>query len=156
ELTGQDAGNNTKAWQQLYPRAEIDVAAARLRGELLQASVVRREQLLAKLRDGTGTGHTEALARSIPSLKGPFQEKVRDALARRLSRLPAGELRAKLQDEDSEVRRAAVRCCVDKGDKESVPALTSLLEDADPVVARQAEAALNSLANGEGPEAKQQ
>src|SRR5262249_57794275 len=92
QLTGKDAGNNTETWQQLYPRAEMDVTAARLRGELLQAAGIRREQLLAKLRDGTGRGYTEALARSIPSLKGPLQEKVRDALAHRVSRLPGGEV----------------------------------------------------------------
>src|SRR5262249_51943473 len=146
ELTGEDAGDRTEAWQELYPRAQTDVAAARLSGELKKADPVKRELLLAKLRDGDGRGHTEALAGAIPGLQGAFQEKAREALAKCLARLPAEELRARLQDGDPEVRRAAARACVEKKDADAVPALTDLLEDADPLVARQAEAALKSLA----------
>jgi hypothetical protein len=116
ELTGQDAGNTTAAWQKLYPRAAVAVAAGRLSGELLQAAAVRRDQLLTKLRDEEGTGHTEAIAAAIPRLKGDFQEKARDALVQRLGRLPAEALRARLQDTDAEIRLAAGRACLEKGD----------------------------------------
>ena len=115
ELTGKDAGQRTEAWQEMYPRAAVEVAAERLSGELLQASAVRRDQLLAKLRDEEGTGYAEALASAIPRLKGEFQEKVRDALARRLSRLPDEKLRPRLKDEDAEIRLAAGRACLEKG-----------------------------------------
>src|SRR5262249_52340142 len=112
-LTGKDAGDGTAAWQKVYPRGPTAAAGARVSDELLRANAVRREQLLAKLRDGEGAGHAEALAGAIPGLSGVFQEKARDALSRRLSRLPTEELRAKLRDDDPEVRRAAVRACAE-------------------------------------------
>jgi hypothetical protein len=115
QLTGKDAGDRTEAWQKLYPRAAVEVAAGRLSTELLQAAPVRRDQLLAKLRDEEGTGYTEAIAEAIPRLKGDLQEKARDALVRRLARLPAEALRAKLQDTDAEIRLAAGRACLEKG-----------------------------------------
>ena len=132
-----------------FPGAEQDVVASRLTAQLLRASSPLREQLLNKLRDGKGVEYTLALANAIPSLKGPFQEKAREALVERLSRMTAKTLRDKLADDDPEVRRAAVQACQRKEKKELVPELIALLEDSDPLTARTAEAALRQMTGEE-------
>jgi hypothetical protein len=149
ELTGKDAGSSTGAWLELFPGAEQDVTASRLTAQLLRASSPLREQLLNKLRDGKGVEYTLALANAIPSLKGIFQEKAREALVERLSRMTAKTLRDKLADDDPEVRRAAVQACQRKEKKELVPELIALLEDPDPLTARTAEAALREMTGEE-------
>jgi HEAT repeat protein len=144
-LTGEDAGPTTEAWLERFPRAEEDVEAARLSRKLIQATPLRRDLLLTRLRDGKEPANTRALAVAIPSLKGDFQEKARAALAERLGRLAPRALRSHLRDEDPEVRQAALQVCYEKGDKAYVPDLIAMLSDAEPVTARTAAAGLHSL-----------
>jgi hypothetical protein len=144
-LTGKDAGNTTEAWRELFPRAELDVEADRLTRELLQASVQRQDWVLLKLREGKGVVNTVALANAIPSLKGPFQEKVRDVLIERLTRMTADTLREKFKEDDPEVRRAAILACLRKDDKQYVPDFIALLEDEEPLIGRTALAGLKML-----------
>src|SRR5262249_12365570 len=145
-LTGKDAGKTTEAWRQLFPRAELDVEAAKLADELLQAPAAKRDAVLTKLREGQGVVYTVALAEAIPSLKRPFQEKAREALVERLTRMTAATLRDKFQDEDIEIRQAALQACVRKEDKGHIPDLLALLEDENPLVGQMALAGLKSLA----------
>jgi uncharacterized protein (TIGR03067 family) len=123
----------------------VDSEAARLGAELLKAPADRLEPLLDKLRDAKGPANTEALALAIPQLHGESKQKARDALAERLSHMTAATLRAKLQEENSEIRRAAVLACMMKNDASLVADLIPLLEDQHSSVSRATYAALKKL-----------
>jgi hypothetical protein len=144
-LTGQDAGPTAVAWRELFPQAEVDLKAARLCREVVQADAFQRVALLGNLRDGKGLAYTLALAGAIPALRGDMQETARQYLADRLSRMTAETLRDKFGDDDPEVRRAAVLACTRKGKRELVPDLIALLEGDEPVTTRLAEAGLKEL-----------
>src|SRR5206468_718105 len=62
-----------------------------------------------------------------------------------LARLPADLLRARLQGDDDELRRAAALACARKADQEWVPDLIGLLLDPEPEVAEGARKALQRL-----------
>jgi hypothetical protein len=145
ELTGKDAGPTTEAWVELFPNAETDVEAARLSRKLLKSEDLERERLLAKYRDEKGIVYTQALACAISSLKGVTKERVRGVLTERLTRMSAKTLRDKLQDEDPEIRRAAVLACARKDKEQAVPDLIALLDNPEPVTARLAEEGLTSI-----------
>jgi HEAT repeat protein len=145
ELTGKDAGPTTVAWQQLYPRAEIDVEAARLGDALVQANPLKREQLLARYRVAPGPAYTQALAVAIAALTGAAQGQVREGLVQRLTRLSTTELREQFRDDNPEVRRAAVLACARKADRQFVPDLVALLDHPDAQSARLAEEGLRGL-----------
>ncbi|MBI1918405.1 MAG: HEAT repeat domain-containing protein, partial [Planctomycetes bacterium] len=148
-LTGKDAGTTTEGWLRMFPGAEQDAEAARLSRELRQASSVRAEVMINKLRETKRVANTMALATAIPGLGGKLREKAREALVERLTRMTAKTLRDKLRDDDPEVRRAAVQACQRKEKKELVPELIALLEDSDSLTARTAEAALVDLTGQE-------
>jgi HEAT repeat protein len=158
-LTGRDAGPSADAWRQLFPHADAEAEGARLSAALLKAPPEQREPLLARYRDAKDDRYTEGLAHAIPHLGGQLQAKAREALVARLARLPADLLRARLQEEDDELRRAAALACVRRADRESVPDLIGLLLDADPEVAEGARKVLRKLSGedfgpraGAGPE----
>jgi len=135
ELTGQDAGPTSEAWQKLFPRAELNVEAANYRDQLVNASAKKRETVLSTLKDGEGVVYSLALADAIPKLAKDFQDKARQALAERLSRMTPETLRDKFADDDVEIRKAAIQACVMKGDASLVSDLSELLEDPSPAVA---------------------
>src|SRR5262249_30234519 len=86
-----------------------------------------------------------ALAAAIDQLNGPLKTKAREALAERLARMTDATLRDMLQDEASEIRRAAALACAMKDEKEFVPGLANLLNDEQPAVVRAAYSALKAL-----------
>ena len=106
---------------------------------------IRQPQEIERLRDQKGPDNTVALALALPHLSSRMQQAARDALAQRLARMSSKTLGTYLQDDEPEIRRAAVRVCEDKGKKEFVPRLISLLGDREPAVARSAYAALKDL-----------
>ncbi|HEY1378175.1 MAG TPA: HEAT repeat domain-containing protein [Gemmataceae bacterium] len=129
-------------------------AADRLAGELPKAAAARQDAILTELRDHKGSEYTDALAHVIPKLSGDVQTKARDYLAERLARMTADTVRAKLKDEDAEVRRAAALACAIKEDKGLVPDLIAVLDDKDAWVVRAAAVALRTLTGqGFGPSA---
>jgi HEAT repeat protein len=152
ELTGKDAGTTTEAWLQLFPQAELDAEAARLSSKLLNATPARRQEVLNQLRDSKGLVYTQALACAIPSLKGEMKEKAREALEARLTRMTAKTLRDKFQDDDPEIRQAAIVACARKEKAELVPDLVALLDNPEPLTSRLAGEALKTL-TGEDLEA---
>jgi hypothetical protein len=123
----------------------LDPEAAKLCQELLQAAADRQQPLIERLRDTKGVIYTDALATVIPRLAGPTQDKARDALAERFTRMSASTLRAKLSEEDIEVRVAAIRACATKEDKAHVADLIPLLADPQQRVARASQSALKVL-----------
>src|SRR5262249_54129207 len=127
ELTGKDVGPKTEAWVKLYPHADAESEGLRISQALLKAAPDQRDALLAKYRDAKDDGYTEGLANAVPYFKGKLQGKGREALVVRLTRLPADSLRAKVQDEDAEIRHAAAIACTRKADEELVPELIELL-----------------------------
>jgi hypothetical protein len=133
---------------------ELDRDAKRLATALLKSVPAEQDELLERYKQTQGVVYTQALAVAIPQLKGATQTKARDALAERLGRMTTATLRGRLQDEDSEMRRAAARACAMKADAAPVPDLINLLDDPQPAVASAAHAALKELADGKdfGPE----
>jgi HEAT repeat protein len=113
--------------------------------ELLNAPAERQQPLIERLRDTKGVIYTDALATVIPRLTGPVQNRARDALAERFTRMSASTLRGKLSEDDVEVRVAAIRACATKEDKSHVPDLIPLLADPERRVARASQAALKLL-----------
>jgi hypothetical protein len=146
ELTGQDAGPTTEAWLKLFPRAELDVEAAKYRDKLVDAVAKKRgDAVLTTLKESEGVVYTAALADAIPKLPKDYRDKARQALAERLSRMTADTLRNKFQEDDVEIRRAAVHASVIKGDSSLVSDLSELLEDPNPAVAGLADDAIKVL-----------
>jgi HEAT repeat protein len=145
ELTHQDAGSTSEAWRRLFPRAELDIEAAKYRDQLVGASPKKRENALSTLKDGEGVVYTLALADAIPKLPKDFQEKTRQALAERLSRMAVETLRNKFKDEDMEIRKAAIAAAVLKEDKSLLADLSELLEDPSPAIAGLADEAIKVL-----------
>jgi hypothetical protein len=128
------------------PAAKLDDSeAGKLAQALLAMSSSRQPQEIERLRDQKGPDNTVALALALPQLSSRMQQAARDALAQRLARMSSKTLGNYLQDDEPEIRRAAVRVCVDKGKKEFVPRLIWLLGDRQPAVARSAYAALKDL-----------
>jgi len=149
ELTGKDAGAMADDWVKLFPRAELDVEAARLSARLAKAKGAKHTQLLTKFKDEEGVVYTQALAGAIPRLKGTSQQQAREALAERLSRMTVDTLRGRLKDEEQEIRRAAAVACALKAKDDLVPDLLDLLEDAEPAVVQAAQTALQRLTGRE-------
>jgi hypothetical protein len=145
ELTGQDAGDSTVAWQKLYPEAELDAKVWRLTEELVGAPDGRKEAVLARFQSAKGVVYSEALAFAVPRLSGTWRERARDALAARLTRMTANTLREKLRQDDAETRRAAARAALRKKEASLAPELISLLEDGEQAVAQEARRALEGL-----------
>jgi hypothetical protein len=97
---------------------------------------------------------TEALATALPKLNGDAKRKAREALADRLTRMKAQTLGRYLEDEDTEIRRAAALACAMKDCKDHIPDLIRLLGDREGPVARAAHAALKELSGQDlGPRA---
>ncbi len=122
-----------------------DSEAGKLAQALLAMSSIRQQQEIERLRDQKGPDNTVALAIAMPHLSSKMQQAARDALVQRLARMSSKTLGNYLQDDEPEIRRAAVRVCDDKGKKEFVPRLIWLLTDREPAVARSAHAALKDL-----------
>ncbi len=117
----------------------------RLADELVKASPAEQGALLQKLQDTKGVENTEALAFAIPRLEGAAQQKAREALTARLSRLKPESLTKYLEDDEVEIRRAATQACAVKKLKTAIPKLIPRLRDRDETVARAAHQALKDL-----------
>jgi hypothetical protein len=146
ELTGQDAGNSTEAWQALFPRSAIDVEAVELRRLLKESpNAVSQAILMGKWSGQSDELRTAALATLVPSYQGDFQQKLRDVVVARLARLDAEKLRRRLSDGDDEMRRAAIAATGRKKDKTFVSDLIAALQEADAADGAVIEDALRSL-----------
>ena len=86
-----------------------------------------------------------ALAEAIPELSGKPKEDARDALATRMSRMSAKSLKEYLDEEGSEIRRAACLGIAMREEKSLIPDMIKLLEDEDEVVWRGARLALRTI-----------
>jgi hypothetical protein len=127
------------------PTGDLDADAARLSDQLVKAPTSRQGEMLEQFKEGKGVRYTQALAAAIPQLSGAVKAKARDALAERLARMTASTLRARLKDDDPEVRRASALACAMKEDLTHVPDLIAMLKDRDAHVVRAAHTALKSL-----------
>jgi HEAT repeat protein len=143
ELTGEDPGSSTLAWQRHFPHARDDLQAARFVDALSTANPKQREHLLEQYQASTWPLHTRVLAWAVYRLQGAAREQARTALDRRLARMSPAELRGALRHDLPEVRESAIRACLRQPDL--VPALIPLLEDSEPLVARQARQVLAEL-----------
>jgi HEAT repeat protein len=123
-----------------------DPRVVQMAAELVAATGDEQAEALARLRDAKGIEHTDALARAIPQLAGGVRDQARDALVRRLTRMTAKTLRAKLEEDDPEVRRAAALACARKESEEHIPDLLKLLDDPEAAVVQAARQALHGLA----------
>jgi hypothetical protein len=149
DLTGQDAGNSTEAWEKLYPSSDLDRQASELAAELINAPDYRKAAVLNKLKETKGALYSQALAAAIPQLCGKQQEKARTALAERMARMSPATLRNKLGDDDREIRFAAAVACAWKQDKTLIADLKVLLDDSEPTIAKAAQASIKNLGGSE-------
>jgi hypothetical protein len=153
ELTGQDAGPKTEAWQKLYPTSEFEEWTQKLTMTLVDAPDLQKLAVIKKLREAKGVAYTEALAQAIPQLEGKYQEKARAALLERMKRMSGATLRDKLAEDNAEIRLAAASAVAWIEEASLIPDLTVLLDDPEPAVAEAAQAALKSL-RAPGPPAE--
>jgi hypothetical protein len=152
DLTRQDHGDATVAWERAFPLAGPEVRSARLADRLVTAEAIDRLALIARYRDAEGLEHAWALRRAIPRLAGPAQEVARRALADRLARTPTTELRQRLGNTDSENLRAAMLACLEKDDPAFVPELIGVLAEGS-TLAPLARAGLRKLTGQDLPDA---
>jgi hypothetical protein len=119
--------------------------AERLAEALVKAAPDQQTQLIESYRDTKGGQYTQALAKSIPKATPDVRARIRDALAQRLTRMTPNTLRNFLEDEDVEIRFAAVLACGMKKNREMIPDLIKVLEDEERVVWRAAALSLEML-----------
>ena len=105
-----------------------ETEAAQFGLDLVQAAPEKKAKVLDQLKEGKGAAYTDALAAAIPQLDGPQRTRAREALAERLARMTAKTQRAKMKEDDPEVRRAAALACAMKDDKDYVPDLIAAIE----------------------------
>ena len=147
ELTGKDGGTTYAQWRAALPSSDspLDIEADALCKDLVRASPARQMALIIEYRDKKGVVYSEALARAIQKLHGNSLVRAREALAERLTRMTAATLRNKLEEDRTEIRKAAIIACADKGEKALVPDLIGLLKDPDPAIAHLAHRSLKTL-----------
>ncbi|MBN9121805.1 MAG: hypothetical protein J0I06_22135 [Planctomycetes bacterium] len=126
------------------PNPTGDEAIA-LASKLLKSSGADWSKLLASTRDAKGANNTRALVVLANNVDGDRKKAVRDALAERLCRMTPTTLRAMLQANEAELRRAAALACAMKDDKDHIPDLVAAMSDGDGSVVRAAKAGLKSL-----------
>jgi hypothetical protein len=131
ELTGQDAGLETSAWQERFPRAEEEARAVRLARKIVEANPLQQPLLLDHHRDTPGAVHTLTLARAVAGLQGPSRERAEAALVERLVRRSAWTRWNALREDEPALCQAAIRACVRLGERQRVIDLVALLESAD-------------------------
>ncbi len=119
--------------------------AGKLGKELLSAQPARQLEIIQKLEETKRPEFTQALTDAIPKLPGKTQDKAREALASRLTRMNAKTLKSYLEGDNAELRRAAATACGNKGAKELVPDLIALLTKEDAEVAQAAHEALKAI-----------
>jgi len=122
-----------------------DTESGRLARTLLQAATPRRKALLEQYRETRGVQYTEALAFAIPCLEADARLEARAALRERMGRMKEQQLGQYLDDEDAEIRRAAVLGVAMRDSKAHTPRIIELLLDRDPLVRRASHIALKEL-----------
>jgi hypothetical protein len=139
------------------PAASSGDPATKLANALVQAGPAEQSALIEKYRETRGSEYTDALARAAAKLSGDAQAQVRDALAKRLTRMTPNTLIELMRDRDRELRRAAALACGSKPKErlaEFADALIRLVADEDAQVAQAARASLKTLTDQDfGPEA---
>jgi hypothetical protein len=132
-----------------------DAQSLKLADALLKASPNRQLEMLERMESKKGVEYTEALATAIPKLDGASHRRAREALENRLTRMKDETLAEYLQDDDTEIRRAAALAVAQKESKALVPNLIGLLRDSETSVVRAAHASLKALTSQDfGPKAK--
>lgn len=122
-----------------------ETGAASLCKALVAATGAKQDELLVSYTEAKGTEYTEALADAVGKVPPDVQKKVRNALAERLARFSEKTLRARLKDENPELRRAAAIAAAMDEYKSMIPDLIEMVTDQDDNVVRGVRAALKSL-----------
>jgi hypothetical protein len=127
---------------------------ARMAADLAKSSGSEFKLLLHNYRVGKGAEFTEVLGLAIPQMSGERQQRAREALAERLTRMKDTTLEKYLGDEVLEIRIAAARACALKGSKSLIPRLIPLLRETRGGVDEAAHQALKELTGQDfGPKA---
>jgi hypothetical protein len=125
----------------------------RLAQRLAQNDPDARKGAMEICRDGKGASYTEALALAITRQSGEERKQLRDALAMRMARMTDKTLGEYLEDEDAEIRRAAVIGLTMRESTTHMDQIIEMLLDPQPTVARAAYAALRRLSGKDyGPD----
>lgn len=136
------------------PAETVTNGAGKLARDLLAAEGDDQRKLFDKYRDTPGAEYTQALLDLAGTNTDVVQDRARDALASRLTRMKATTLNEYLKNENRELRFAAARACGAKGDKSHTPELIRLLADPDAGVIQAARVGLKLLSGKDfGPDA---
>ena len=122
-----------------------ETEAGHLAAALLQAPGPRQTKLLKEYQESKGEKYTGALAIAASRLTSDHRHEVRKALAERLARMTEYTLGNYLEDEDPEVRRAAVLALAMRESLVHVPRMINMLSDPEAAVTRAVVASLRSL-----------
>jgi HEAT repeat protein len=112
---------------------------------LTQDDPEARKRATDYCRRAKGPDHTEALALAISRQSGDERQQLRDALGLRMYRMTDQTLGEYLEDEDAEIRRAAIVGLTMKDSITHMDQIIEMLLDPEPTVARAAYAALRHL-----------
>lgn len=136
------------------PEDPTEREALRLMAELITATGPQQTEVLQQLQQGKGTAYTSALLEAIPKLTGDGKDKARTALSERLARMTPKTVRAYMELDDAEARRAAAAAVARKESRELIPNLIALLTDTDRGVVGAAHDSLKTLSGKDfGPAA---
>ena len=97
EITGEDAGKSTLAWQRRFPHAGLDVQAGKLVDRLALLGKMDRDRLLAQIQGSVGALEHPRLAWAAYRFTGPVREQVWTALVNRVGRLERADLARRAQ-----------------------------------------------------------
>jgi hypothetical protein len=172
ELTGENHGPTVAGWKRLYSPItgkrlaeplDAEGQVMHVRDALLEAAPTRQTELLLLFKDRAGPAYDRAVVLALSSLAAEQQKTARTILADRMYFLSVKELKQRLKDEDSEVRRAAVRASRQREEKAVIPDLIARLDDGNAEVAKLAVEGLRYLTGrdfgptaGAGPEQRRQ
>lgn len=137
-------GNNTAP----MPKPAADTDASSLAKSLVSAAGAKQTEILDKLTKEKGAIYTEALRLAIPQLTGDVHKRARDALSERVARFSADTIKAYLEHEDPEIRRAAAMAVYQRDERALIPNVITALGDSSEIVWRTARLVLKEMSGG--------
>jgi len=123
----------------------VESEASKLAGQLVAADGSLRPDVLRTLRDASGPVNTQALVEALYRTFGQARDDLRAALAQRLGRMNERTLRAYLQHDEPELRRAAAWAAALRDEKAHIPDLIPMLNDRDAGVRLTVHASLKAI-----------
>jgi hypothetical protein len=125
---------------------DLDAATPeQLAAALTSAAAAERDEILKRLEAGKGGAFTDALVDVLPNLQGETRVRARDALEQRLRRMTVKTLAAYLQEDNVDLKWAAIKAAGAKGSRELAPELINIVGSGAEALAEAAHDALEQI-----------